>query len=55
MTCPRAEAWSGVTLGVGLAYDDLELWLVSALPEFALMAATHPHGTERQGAISQRP
>ncbi|WP_233221160.1 methyltransferase, FxLD system [Streptomyces carminius] len=37
---PGAEAWSGVTLGLGLPYDDLELWLVSALPEFALLAAT---------------
>lgn len=37
---PGSEAWSGVTLGLGLPYDDLELWLVSALPEFALLAAT---------------
>ncbi|MGH3815114.1 MAG: methyltransferase, FxLD system [Pseudonocardiaceae bacterium] len=37
---PRTEAWSGVTLGLGLPYDDLELWLVSALPEFALLTAT---------------
>lgn len=37
---PRAEAWSSVTLGLGLPYNDLELWLVSALPEFALLAAT---------------
>lgn len=37
---PRTEAWSGVTLGLGLPYDDLELWLVSTLPEFALLAAT---------------
>jgi protein-L-isoaspartate(D-aspartate) O-methyltransferase len=36
---PRVEAWSGVTLGLGLPYDDLELWLVSAVPEFALLAA----------------
>ncbi|MFE2179061.1 methyltransferase, FxLD system [Streptomyces sp. NPDC059455] len=37
---PRSEAWAGVTLGLGLPYDDLELWLVSVLPEFALLTAT---------------
>ncbi|MFJ2112963.1 MULTISPECIES: methyltransferase, FxLD system [unclassified Streptomyces] len=37
---PRTEAWSGVTLGLGLPSDGLELWLVSVLPEFALLAAT---------------
>lgn len=36
----RSEAWSGVTLGLGLPYDDLELWLLSSLPEFALLTAT---------------
>lgn len=37
---PRKETWSGVTLGLGLPYDDLELWLISNLPEFALLTAT---------------
>lgn len=39
-TRPRVEAWSGVTMGLGLPYDDLELWLATALQEFGLMAAT---------------
>ncbi|MCM2393901.1 methyltransferase, FxLD system [Streptomyces albipurpureus] len=36
----RVEAWSGVTLGRGLSYEGLDLWLMSALPDYALMAAT---------------
>ncbi|MDT0347024.1 methyltransferase, FxLD system [Streptomyces litchfieldiae] len=39
---PRAETWSGVTMARGLPYDDLDLWLATTLPEFALMAATRP-------------
>jgi len=37
---PRTEAWSGVTMGGGLPYDDLDLWLATALPGYALLAAT---------------
>lgn len=39
-TRPRVEAWSGVTMGLGLPYDDLELWLATALDGYGLMAAT---------------
>jgi protein-L-isoaspartate(D-aspartate) O-methyltransferase len=50
LASPRAEAWSGVTLGLGLPYDDLELWLVSKLPEFALLAATR--GARDRGVVA---
>ncbi|WP_344018496.1 methyltransferase, FxLD system [Streptomyces luteireticuli] len=39
---PRAEAWSGVTLGGFEPWDQLELWLASAVPDFALLAAKRP-------------
>jgi protein-L-isoaspartate(D-aspartate) O-methyltransferase len=37
---PRTEAWSGVTMDRGQPYDDLDLWLATALDEYALLAAT---------------
>jgi protein-L-isoaspartate(D-aspartate) O-methyltransferase len=40
MTYPAARAWSGMTMGRGLPFDDLDLWLATALPGYALLAAT---------------
>lgn len=37
---PRAEAWSGVTVGGMEPFDDLDLWLATVLPGFALFTAT---------------
>jgi protein-L-isoaspartate(D-aspartate) O-methyltransferase len=34
------QAWSGVTAGPGTPYDDLDLWLATALPGYAVLAAT---------------
>ncbi len=38
----RAEAWSGMAMGIGMPYDDLDLWLATSLPGYALLAATRP-------------
>lgn len=40
LTRPRTEAWSGVVMERGLPYDDLDLWLATALPNYALLATT---------------
>ncbi|MED7928831.1 methyltransferase, FxLD system [Nonomuraea sp. LP-02] len=40
----RSEAWSGVTIGHGVSFADLHLWLASFLPGFCRMAADE--GTE---------
>lgn len=48
LVLPRAEVWSGVTVARGEPFDNLDLWLASVLPDFALMAATpsaHEAGT----------
>ncbi|OIV35637.1 methyltransferase, FxLD system [Mangrovactinospora gilvigrisea] len=37
---PRVEAWSGLTIGPGESYGDLELWLATVLDDHALLAAT---------------
>lgn len=37
---PGADVWSGVTAGPGMAFDDLDLWLATALPGYALLAAS---------------
>lgn len=37
---PRSETWSGVTMRRGQPYDDLDLWLATAVPHYALLAAT---------------
>lgn len=37
---PRAEAWSAVTIGGMEPFDDLDLWLATVVPDFALLAAT---------------
>ncbi|MFB9961651.1 methyltransferase, FxLD system [Sinosporangium siamense] len=37
---PASEAWSGMTLEKGMPYDDLDLWLATSLPTFALLATT---------------
>jgi protein-L-isoaspartate(D-aspartate) O-methyltransferase len=34
------QAWSGVTSGLGAAFDDLDLWLATVLPGYAVLAAT---------------
>ena len=36
---PRAEAWSGVTVPAGRLSSDLDMWLATHLPGFALMVA----------------
>ncbi len=40
LTRPCTEAWSGVVMERGLPYDDLDLWLSTALPDYALLATT---------------
>jgi len=54
---PRAEAWSGVTIGLMTSFADLDLWLATTMPGSCLMTArqqaidegtvslTWPHGT----------
>jgi protein-L-isoaspartate(D-aspartate) O-methyltransferase len=54
---PRAEAWSGVTIGPLVSFADLDLWLATAMPGSCLMTARQkaiddgtvalswPHGT----------
>ncbi len=37
---PSVRAWSGVLAGPGTAYDDLDLWLATRLPGYAVLAAT---------------
>lgn len=37
---PREEAWSGVTVGKQVPFDDQDLWLATSLPDFALLTAT---------------
>lgn len=37
---PGEDAWSGLTAGPGTPYDDLDLWLATFLPGYALLAAT---------------
>ncbi|OIV37458.1 methyltransferase, FxLD system [Mangrovactinospora gilvigrisea] len=37
---PPQEAWSGLVLRPRESYGDLELWLATVLPDFALLAAT---------------
>lgn len=38
-TGPGADVWSGVTAGPGMRFDDLDLWLATALPGYGLLAA----------------
>jgi protein-L-isoaspartate(D-aspartate) O-methyltransferase len=54
---PRAEAWSGVTIGHLVSFSDLDLWLATTMPGSCLMTARQqaiddgtialswPHGT----------
>ena len=54
---PRAEAWSGVTIGQMMPFADLDLWLASTMPGSCLLTARQqaiddgtvslswPHGT----------
>jgi protein-L-isoaspartate(D-aspartate) O-methyltransferase len=37
---PPIEAWSSLTMGRGMPYDDLDLWLATAIPDYALLATT---------------
>ncbi len=37
---PHTQAWSGMTMGPGMPYDDLDLWLATTLPDYALLATT---------------
>ncbi len=36
----RRSAWSGVTIGGSVPFDDLDLWLATALPDYALLTGT---------------
>jgi protein-L-isoaspartate(D-aspartate) O-methyltransferase len=36
---PREEAWSGVMVGKKERFDDQDLWLAAALPDFAVLTA----------------
>ncbi|MDT3395296.1 methyltransferase, FxLD system [Streptomyces sp. B1866] len=40
LTQPRAEAWPGVTIGGSVPFSDLDLWLATALPHYALLVGT---------------
>ena len=40
LSAPRMEAWSGVSMGRGLPYDDFDLWLATNVSSYALLAAT---------------
>ncbi|MBB5871915.1 protein-L-isoaspartate(D-aspartate) O-methyltransferase [Allocatelliglobosispora scoriae] len=40
LTMPRAETWTGVSVRSMEPFDDLDLWLAYALPEFSLLTAT---------------
>ena len=37
---PAWQAWSGFQAGPGTPFDDLDLWLATALPGYAVLAAT---------------
>ncbi|MFE0156838.1 methyltransferase, FxLD system [Nonomuraea sp. NPDC059007] len=39
LSAPRAQAWTGVTIGMGQPFHDLDLWLASHLDGFALLTA----------------
>ncbi|WP_308169686.1 methyltransferase, FxLD system [Acrocarpospora catenulata] len=39
LATPRAEVWSGVTLGKGEPFHDLDLWLATHLDGFAVLTA----------------
>ncbi|MGW0827742.1 methyltransferase, FxLD system [Streptomyces sp. NPDC002845] len=40
MAQPHAEVWSKVTIGGMEPFDNLDLWLATVLPDFALLTAT---------------
>ncbi|MEV5692222.1 methyltransferase, FxLD system [Micromonospora globbae] len=40
LAAPRAEVWTGVTVGSMEPFDDLDLWLAYTLAEFSLLTAT---------------
>lgn len=37
---PPVEAWSGLKVGPGTPFDDLDLWLATVLPGYALLTST---------------
>ncbi|WP_155359055.1 methyltransferase, FxLD system [Acrocarpospora macrocephala] len=37
---PRAEVWTGVTVGAGVRFSDQDLWLATTLPGFCLITAS---------------
>ncbi|WP_093838413.1 methyltransferase, FxLD system [Streptomyces aidingensis] len=51
---PRAQAWSGVTIGGSVPFDDLDLWLATEVTDYALLAAT-PAARDRGLVASASP
>jgi protein-L-isoaspartate(D-aspartate) O-methyltransferase len=47
---PRAEAWSGVTMGGDGRFDGLQLWMALGLPGFGLLMATRQ--AQSQGVVA---
>lgn len=39
LTTPRAEVWSGVTIGARQSWEQMDLWLATELPDWALLSA----------------
>ena len=50
LTPPRAEVWSGVRIGGMESLDNLDLWLASVLPGFALLTAAR--GARESGIVA---
>ncbi|MDT3396326.1 methyltransferase, FxLD system [Streptomyces sp. B1866] len=51
---PHVEVWSGVTIGGMEPFDNLDLWLATTLPDYALLTAT-PAARERGLVTSASP
>ncbi|HET9896689.1 MAG TPA: hypothetical protein VFQ44_17300 [Streptosporangiaceae bacterium] len=47
------QAWSGILAGPGEPYDDLDLWLATTLPGYAVMAASRP--ARDRGIVASSP
>lgn len=46
LTTPRAEMWSGVTVGRWEPFHHQDLWLATGLPGFGILTATEPAVTD---------
>jgi protein-L-isoaspartate(D-aspartate) O-methyltransferase len=51
---PRAEAWTGVTIGPKTSFTDLDLWLATAVPGFCLITARQEAIDDGTVALSWR-